>query len=168
MSDDFARRLDEELGSTLDAIAADRAMKIVAARLAAEKIDERLSEAKLALDALLVPRMQALATKLGAGAPRTGQTDPQTEAAAWCCAIPLALMGDVPLAAYAGDCIVGTIAPSTDGQSYHVTVWSRLRDNTEREECTFRRDPAGKAEVQAWIDERLIRCAQRHLGLQRG
>ena len=46
MSDDFQKRLDEELGTTLNALAADKARKLIEARLAADKTAERLKQAK--------------------------------------------------------------------------------------------------------------------------
>ena len=166
MSDDFQQRLDQELGTTLDAIAADKARALLAARLAAEQSSERLAQAKAALDALVVPRMQALAAKLGLRAARIGETDRAGDAAGWYCAIPLELVEGASLAAYDGDIIATSITPQPVGAGFAVCVWSCARGDKQTESRDFQLTAADKTEAQLWIDERLIRAAQRQLGIE--
>lgn len=167
MSDDFQKRLDEELGTTLDALAADKARKMIEARLAADKTAARLQQAKEALDALVMPHMHALATKLGVRSVRSGETDTAAEAAGWYAAIPLELASSGSLADYDGDLIQATLRPSADGDGFELRIESRLAGDTQHESRTIQLQGADRTAAQSWVDEQLIRCARRHLGIKR-
>ncbi|HEY1598223.1 MAG TPA: hypothetical protein VGG64_01385 [Pirellulales bacterium] len=166
MADDFQKRLDEELGTTLDALAADKARKLLAARLASEQIDERLRRAKQALDTLIAPHMQALAAKLGVRAARTGESDHATEAPGWYCAIPLGMLGSTSFAGYDGDLIHASVSPAADEGKFLVRLSSRLSGETQSESREWALDGQDRTAAQSWIDQQLIRFGQRHLGIQ--
>jgi len=167
MADDFQKRLDDELGTTLDTLAADRARKMIESRLAAERGDDRLRQAKTLLDALVAPRMQALATKLGLRTVRVGENDRASEPAGWHCAIPLDLAASNSLASYDGDLIVAWVAPQGEGTGFTLRVLSRFGGVTHSEDRNIASGDDKNTEAQAWIDEQLITAAQRHLGIKR-